>query len=100
MMKKFLSIILISICLLSLLSGCNNNEVEEIKKAETSYEIIKVMENVYVDYINDIYLDKGQNDKEEELQPVIEFAEVFEKADGKLKVREAAMKSYLMFFVV
>ena len=42
MMKKFLSIILISICLLSLLSGCNNNEVEEIKKAETSYEIIKV----------------------------------------------------------
>lgn len=60
MMKKFLSIILISICLLSLLSGCNNNEVEEIKKAETSYEIIKVMENVYVDYINDIYLDRGK----------------------------------------
>ena len=38
--------------------------------------------------------DKGQNDKEEELQPVIEFAEVFEKADGKLKVREAAKLVY------
>ena len=37
---------------------------------------------------------KGQNDKEEELQPVIEFAEVFEKADGKLKVREAAKLVY------
>ena len=60
MMKKFLSIILISICLLSLLSGCNNNEVEEIKKAETSYEIIKIMENVYVDYVNDIHLDSSK----------------------------------------
>ncbi len=38
--------------------------------------------------------DKGQNDKEEELQPVIEFAEVFEKADGKLRVREAAKLVY------
>lgn len=38
--------------------------------------------------------DKGQNDKEEELQPMIEFAEVFEKADGKLKVREAAKLVY------
>ena len=37
---------------------------------------------------------KGQNDKEEELQPVIEFAEVFEKADGKLRVREAAKLVY------
>lgn len=38
--------------------------------------------------------DQGQNDKEEELQPVIEFAEVFKKADGKLKVREAAKLVY------
>ena len=38
--------------------------------------------------------DKGQNDKEEELQPVIEFAEVMEKAGGKMLVREAAKMVY------
>ena len=38
--------------------------------------------------------DKGQNDKEEELQPVIEFAEIMEKAGGKMLVREAAKMVY------
>lgn len=38
--------------------------------------------------------DKGQNDKVEELQPVIEFAEVMEKAGGKMLVREAAKMVY------
>lgn len=38
--------------------------------------------------------DKGQNDKEEELQPKIEFAEIMEKAGGKILVREAAKMVY------
>lgn len=37
---------------------------------------------------------KGQNDKEEELQPVIEFADVMQKAGGKMLVREAAKMVY------
>ena len=37
---------------------------------------------------------KGQNDKEEELQPMIEFAEIMEKAGGKMLVREAAKMVY------
>lgn len=56
-MKKFLSIILISICFVMILIGCNRKQVNDTKESEKSDEIIKVMENVYVDYINDIYLD-------------------------------------------
>lgn len=72
MVKKFLSIILTTICLLSLLVGCNKNEVEDAKTTNTSDEIIKIMENVYVDYINDIYLDR-----EKYLGKIIEIEGMF-----------------------
>lgn len=62
-MKKIFSIILISICTIVMISGCNknisdNDQVEDNGKQE-SQEIIKIMENVYVDYINEIYLDSN-----------------------------------------
>lgn len=66
-MKRILNITLIVFCLSIILVGCNrsNQNIEDkntdIKnQTETKYEdenFIKVMENVYVDYINDIYLD-------------------------------------------
>ncbi|WP_455538551.1 TIGR03943 family putative permease subunit [Terrisporobacter sp.] len=74
MVKKFLGIILITICLLSLLVGCSKNEIGEVKKSEASNETIKVMESVYVDYINDIYLDS-----EKYLGKTIEIEGMFTK---------------------
>ena len=65
-MKKFFSIMLISTCLTMLTVGCNKNETTEIKDSKQQTEenqqredeIIKIMENVYVDYINDINMDQ------------------------------------------
>lgn len=62
-MKKIFSIILISICTIIMITGCN----EKVSKKDTgtsenreSQEIIKIMENVYVDYVNDIHLDSSK----------------------------------------
>lgn len=62
-MKKIFRIILISICTIIMMTGCN----EKVSKNDTdtsedkeSQEIIKIMENVYVDYINDIHLDSSK----------------------------------------
>lgn len=62
-MRKKLGIILISICTIIIMTGCSEkvsskNTVGD--KSEDSQEIIKIMENVYVDYINDIYLDSNK----------------------------------------
>jgi len=46
-----------------MMTGCNkkaSSESAETHKNEDSQEIIKIMENVYVDYINDIYLDSSK----------------------------------------
>lgn len=62
-MKKVLGIILISLCTIIIMTGCNkkvSSESAEIHRNEDSQEIIKIMENVYVDYINDIYLDSSK----------------------------------------
>lgn len=59
-MKKFFGIILISICFLLILSGCDKNKVKENSEAENTEETIKIMDDVYVDYINDIYLDSAK----------------------------------------
>ena len=56
-MKKFFKVMLISICSLVAIVGCTQKEVDNSQKVENSDETIKVMEDVYVDYINDIYLD-------------------------------------------
>lgn len=62
-MKKILSIILISIFTIIIMTGCNEKVSSENTKAdknEESQEIVKIMENVYVDYVNDIYLDSSK----------------------------------------
>lgn len=62
-MKKVFCIILISLCTIIMMTGCNkkvSSESAETHKNEDSQEIIKIMENVYVDYINDIYLDSSK----------------------------------------
>ena len=62
-MKQIFGIILISICTIMMMTGCNekvSNENTNINKSQDSQEIIKIMENVYVDYINDIYLDSSK----------------------------------------
>lgn len=62
-MKKILNIILISICIIIVLTGCSKKVSEEninVYEKKDSQEIIKIMENVYVDYINDIYLDSSK----------------------------------------
>ena len=51
---------LISICSLVAIVGCTQKEVDNSQKVENSDETIKVMEDVYVDYINDIYLDSSK----------------------------------------
>lgn len=56
MRAKKISIVLITICIL-LIVGCHKNEVENIEQEKSSDETIKIMEDVYVDYINDMYLD-------------------------------------------
>lgn len=62
-MKKRFSIILISICTIIMMTGCNEkvskNNTENSENKE-SQEIIKIMENVYVDYVNDIHLDSSK----------------------------------------
>lgn len=65
-MKKILSIILISICTIIMITGCSKN-IPNIENTENKInenkdyqETIKIMENVYVDYINDIYLDSNK----------------------------------------
>ena len=57
-MKKFFKVMLISICSLVAIVGCTQKEVDNSQKVENSDETIKVMEDVYVDYINDFYYDK------------------------------------------
>lgn len=62
-MKKILNIILISICIIAVMVGCNKTVSDDNTKTyenKDSEEIIKIMENVYVDYINDIYLDSSK----------------------------------------
>ena len=59
-MKKFFKVMLISICSLVAIVGCTQKEVDNSQKVENSDETIKVMEDVYVDYINDIYLDSSK----------------------------------------
>lgn len=62
-MKKIFNIILISICTITIMTGCNKKVSDENTndyKNKDSQEIIKIMENVYVDYINDIYLDSSK----------------------------------------
>lgn len=62
-MKQIFGIILISICMIVMITGCNekvSNENTDINKSRDSHEIIKIIENVYVDYINDIYLDSNK----------------------------------------
>lgn len=62
-MKKILNIILISICIIIVMTGCSKKVSEEninVHENKDSQEIIKIMENVYVDYINDIYLDSSK----------------------------------------
>lgn len=62
-MKKIFNIILISICMITIMTGCNkkiSDENTNTYKNKDSQEIIKIMENVYVDYINDIYLDSSK----------------------------------------
>ena len=58
-MNKFFKIILISIFLLIISIGCTKKE-ENSEKVKNSDETIKIMEDVYVDYINDIYLDSSK----------------------------------------
>ena len=62
-MKKIFTIILISICIIIVMTGCSKKVSEEninVHENKDSEEIIKIMENVYVDYINDIYLDSSK----------------------------------------
>lgn len=62
-MKKIFGIILISLCTIIMMTGCNkkvSSENAETSKNEDSQEKIKIMESVYVDYINDIYLDSSK----------------------------------------
>lgn len=62
-MKKIFCIILISLCTIIMMTGCNkkvSSESVKTRKNKDSQEIIKIMENVYVDYINDIYLDSSK----------------------------------------
>ena len=62
-MKKIFSIILISICTIIMMTGCNekiSKNYTDTSENKESQEIIKIMENVYVDYINDIYLDSSK----------------------------------------
>ncbi|WP_434797120.1 TIGR03943 family putative permease subunit [Terrisporobacter vanillatitrophus] len=62
-MKKVFCIILISLCTIIMMTGCNkkvSSESVKTHKNEDSQERIKIMENVYVDYINDIYLDSSK----------------------------------------
>lgn len=62
-MKKIFSIILISVCTIIMMTGCNEKITKnytDTSENKESQEIIKIMENVYVDYINDIYLDSSK----------------------------------------
>ena len=62
-MNKKIIILLISICMVVVLVGCNNtksrvNDKENINENDNSEEIVKIMESVYLDYLYDIYIDK------------------------------------------
>lgn len=62
-MRKIFRIISISILAIIMMTGCNRNLNEEASKIDDnkdSQEIIKVMESVYVDYVNDIHLDSDK----------------------------------------
>ena len=63
-MKKFFKVMLISICSLVAIVGCTQKEVDNSQKVENSDETIKVMEDVYVDYINDIRSEERRVGKE------------------------------------
>ena len=53
-MKKFFKVMLISICSLVAIVGCTQKEVDNSQKVENSDETIKVMEDVYVDYLRSL----------------------------------------------
>lgn len=80
-MKKILSIMLISICTIIIITGCNEksfNKKNKVHKSKDSQEIIKIMENVYIDYINDIYLDSSKY-----IGKTIEIEGMFTKSKDK-----------------
>ena len=60
-MNKKIIILLISICMVVVLVGCNNtksrvNDKENINENDNSEDIVKIMESVYLDYLYDIYI--------------------------------------------
>ena len=80
-MKKIFNIILISICIITIMTGCNKKVSDEntnTYKNKDSQDIIKIMENVYVDYINDIYLDSSKY-----IGKTIEIEGMFTKVIGE-----------------
>lgn len=64
-MNKIIKTLIIVICMTILLTGCNENNEnvgtsDKNNVEDTSLEVIKVMEKVYMDYIYDIYLDENK----------------------------------------
>lgn len=62
-MNRVFNIILIIMFVMISITGCNKKVFEENTKTydnKDSREIVKIMENVYVDYINDIYMDSSK----------------------------------------
>lgn len=82
-MNKKIIILLISICMVVVLVGCNNtksrvNDKENINENDNSEEIVKIMESVYLDYLYDIYIDK-----ERYLGKTIEIEGMFTQENSK-----------------